>query len=68
MTATNASRKFCPSVCGDTRPTGVFVRFCPSTDERRTCDVYRCHVCGQMFALTYDWLFCPVPDEVAAPR
>ena len=63
MTAANATRKFCPKMCDGDRPSGKFVCFCPSTDDRRACDVYRCHVCGEMFALTYDGFFCPVPAE-----
>ena len=44
-------------------PTGDWVGFFPSTKDRRACDVYRCNVCGELFALTYDGMFCPVPDE-----
>ena len=57
---------FCPNQCKDTVPTGEFMCFCPSTDDRRACDVYVCSECGEVFALTCFGAYCPVPDEVTS--
>lgn len=55
--------KFCPKTCGGDDPTGEWVNFYRSTEDHRACDVYRCSVCGELFALTYDGMFYQVPDE-----
>ncbi len=59
-------RKHCPNAHGDDA-TGRYMFFCPSTESRRACDVYYCAICDEIFALTYDGMFCPVPDEAVTP-